>query len=168
MKKTPLLLLAFMLMFLVAGIVRAANTGTVAATVTAQNVSLSLSDGTVSYGTLGNNSSANTTSGGLNDSQTVTNNGNVNEDITIKGTSSANWTLAGVTGTDQYVHEFCTEEQTCDTVPTWTALTTNYATLKAAVTPSGTYWFDLKITTPNPSTAFTSQSVDVYVMASAS
>lgn len=166
MKKSPLILLALMLMFSLVSIVSAANEGMVAATITAQNVSLSLSDGTVSYGTLGNNASADTTSTGNNDSQTVTNNGNVNEDITIKGTSSAAWVLSGTTGTDQYKHEFCTEEQSCDTSPTWTALTTNYQTLKAAVTPAGTYWFDLKITTPNPSTVFTQQQVDVFVMAS--
>lgn len=167
MKKAPLLFLIFVLIFSVAGMVSAANTGTVAATITAQNISLSLSDGTITYGTLGANASADTTSGGLNDSQTVTNNGNVNETIGLKGTSSANWIIAGTTGTDQYKHEFCTQVQTCDTVPTWTPLTTSYADITTGLAPAGTYWFDLKITTPNPSTAFTQQQVDVYVLATA-
>src|SRR5579872_6587847 len=72
----------------------ATGTGVVAATVTVQNVSVSVSSGTVAYGTLATNTSLTTLAApGLNDQQTATNNGNVPEDFSINGQNSANWTL---------------------------------------------------------------------------
>lgn len=145
----------------------AAQTGTVSATVTTQNISVTVSDGTVAYGTLGSNTSKSTIASDLNDLQTATNNGNINEDLNIRGQNSANWTLAAVAGSDQYVHRFCTAS--CGTPPTnYTALTTSYQTLATNRAPAATQTFDLQITTPNPSTVFTQQSVDVTVQAVAS
>lgn len=145
----------------------AATTGNVSATVTTQNISVTVSDGTVSYGTLDSNTSKSTIASDLNDLQTATNDGNVNEDLNIRGQNSAAWTLAATSGTDQYVHRFCTA--TCGTPPTnFTALTTNYQSLTTNAAPSGSQTFDLQITTPNPSTVFTQQSVDVTVQAVAS
>lgn len=142
----------------------AADTATVTATVTAQNISVTVSDGTVSYGIIGLSSSRSTISGDLNDQQTAQNNGNVAEDFNIKGQNSANWTLAGTIGSDQYVHSFCTA--TCGTPPTnYTALTTNYQLLANAVATSGTQVFDLQLSTPSATTNYTSQSVDVIVQA---
>jgi len=139
----------------------AAGTATIAATVTVQNISVSVSDGTIAYGTLGSNSSAGTNG---TDTQTATNNGNVAEDFNIKGQNSGSWTLGGTAGADQYVHKFCTA--TCGSAPTnYTALTTSYQALANSVAASGTQTFDLYITTPNPSTVFTQQSVDVTVQA---
>ena len=147
----------------------AATTGTVTATVTVQNVSVSVADGTVTYGTLSTTDTADTTSADLNDSQTATNDGNVTEDLNIKGQNSANWTLAGSVGSDQYKHEFCkVDTGDCDGTPTWSALTTGYAALKTGLTASGTYSFDLKISTPSSSSNYTQQSVDVTVQAVAS
>lgn len=144
-----------------AGGVRAASTASVAATVTVQNISVTVTDGTVAFGTLANNSSAGTNG---TDTQTATNNGNITEVFNIKGQNSANWTLAATAGSDQYVLKFCTA--TCTTPPTsYTALTTSYQTLNASVATSGTQTFDLYITTPNPSTVYTQQSVDVTVQA---
>ena len=138
-----------------------ASTASVTATVTVQNVSVSLSDGTISWGTLASNT-ASTTSPGL--TQTATNDGNIAEDFNIKGQNSGSWTLAGTNGTDQYVQRFCTAS--CTSAPTnYTALTTSYQTLASAVAASGTQTFDLYILTPNPSTVFTQQSVDVTVQA---
>ncbi len=141
----------------------AADTATVTATVTVQNISVSVSDGEVSYGTLAVNTSQDTTSGNLNDSQTATNDGNVTENFNIKGQDSAAWTLASSAGADQYVHEFCTSN--CDTSPTWTALTTDYQTLATGIEASGTQVFDLKITTPTSTSSYDEQSVDVTVQA---
>lgn len=139
----------------------AATSATVTATVTVQNISVTVADGTVAYGTLGSNTSAGTNGS---DTQTATNNGNVAEDFNIKGQNSANWTLAGTTASDQYVHRFCTA--TCGSAPTnYTALTTNYQALAVGVATSGNQTFDLYITTPDPSTVFTQQSVDVTVQA---
>lgn len=148
-----------------APLLMAANTASVTATVTAQNIALTVADGTVAYGILAVNSSAGTNPA---DIQTVTNTGNVSEDFTIKGQNSATWTLDSTNVTaDHYTHKFCVA--TCGTPPTnYTALTTNYATLGAGnVSPAGTQTFDLYLTTPQTSSVYTSQSVDVTVQAAA-
>lgn len=142
----------------------AGTTATVTSTVTVQNVSVSVSDGSISYGTLATNSSAGTNGTDL---QTATNNGNVTEDLNIKGQNSANWTLGATAGADQYTHKFCVTS--CATAPTnYTALTTSYQSLKTSLATSGTQTFDLYITTPTSSTNFTQQSVDIIVQAVAS
>lgn len=140
---------------------QAATTASVAATVTVQNISVSVSDGSVSYGTLGVNSSAGTNG---TDTQTATNNGNVAEDLNIKGQNSTAWTLGNAAGTDTYVHQFCTA--TCGSAPTnYTKLTTNYQALATNVAANGTQTFDTYITTPTSSSSYTQQSVDVTVQA---
>ena len=153
---------------LVATIAQAAATATVTATVTVQNISISVSDGSITYGTLSSNTSTSTLSSGVNDMQTATNNGNITETFNIKGQNSANWTLAGTAGSDQYVHKFCNDtDLDCATPPpNYTALTTNYQMLDTVITTSGTVNFQLEITTPNPSTVYTQQSVDIIVQAS--
>lgn len=144
--------------------VHAATTGSVAATVTVQNISITVTDGTVAYGTLGLNATASTRSPV--DLQTATNNGNVTETFTIKGQNSANWTLAVTAGADNYIHGFCIA--TCTTPPTnYTALTTSNQTLATGVAASGTQTFDLYINTPTTSTNYTQQSVDVTITATA-
>lgn len=143
--------------------IQAASTATVTATVTVQNVSVSVSDGSVSYGTVGTSSSEDTTSGGTNDSQTATNNGNVTETLNISGADTTAWTLAGAVGADQYKHDFCTSN--CDSSPTWTALTTSYQTLNNSVSASGTQVFDLRINTPSSSSSYTQQSTTVTIQA---
>lgn len=140
----------------------AGTTATVAATVTVQNISVSVTDGSVAYGNLATNSSAGTNG---TDTQTATNNGNVAEDLTIKGQNSANWTLDTANSTtDHYIHKFCTSS--CASAPTnYTALTTSYQALASNVAANGTQTFDLYITTPQTSSVFTQQSVDVTVQA---
>ena len=141
----------------------AATTGTVAATVTVQNISITVTDGTVAYGTLALNASAGTNA---TDTQTATNNGNVAEAFNIRGQNSTGWTLGAAAGSDTYVHKFCAA--TCTTPPTnYTALIITNQTLAASVAASGTQTFDLYITTPTSSTVFTSQSVDVIITATA-
>jgi hypothetical protein len=126
-------------------------------------VSVSISDGTITYGTLSSNSSQDTTASGLNDTQTATNDGNVSETFNIKGQNSAAWTLAATNGADQYIHEFSTDGGT-----NWIALSTSYQTLATGVASSGTQDFDLKITTPTSTSSYSQQSVDVTVSAIAS
>ncbi|MFH1559759.1 MAG: hypothetical protein ABIC19_04600, partial [Patescibacteria group bacterium] len=72
--------------------------------VSAATISVSISDGVVSYGMMAENATKDTTASGLNDSQTATNDGNVTEDFNIKGQNSGNWTLAGTNGSDAYRH----------------------------------------------------------------
>ncbi|MBI2356955.1 hypothetical protein HYV12_02820 [Candidatus Dojkabacteria bacterium] len=155
------LLLAFLFLFM-GFATYAANEASVAATVTVQNISVSVADGTIAYGTLASNTSVGTNG---TDTQVVTNDSNVTVDVDIKGQNSANWTLAGTAGSDTYVHKFCSA--TCGTPPTnYTALTTSYATLANSVAASGTVNLDLYLTTPTVSTNFTSQNVGVMVLVS--
>ena len=143
----------------------AADTVQVSATVTAQNISLSVSDGTISYGILAVSTTKATVNLAPVDTQTVTNDGNVTEQFNIKGTDSANWTLENAVGADQYVHKFCASS--CGTPPTnYTALSeASYTTLAASIAPLGTQSLDLEISTPSSSTVFTSQNVNVMVQA---
>lgn len=156
---------AFILIILLALIstpfANAAGTAAVTATVTVQSVSVSVADGTVAYGTLAVSSSSGTNG---TDTQTATNNGNVAEDLNIKGQNTANWTLAAAAGADEYVHKFCVSS--CSSAPTnYTALTTSYQALGTNVAANGTQTFDLYLTTPTSSTNFSQQSVDVTVQA---
>jgi len=141
-------------------LVQAADTATVTATVTVQNISLTVSDGVISYGIIPTNSSKSTCD--LNDTQIVTNNGNVAETFNIKGQDSANWTLGTTPGSNIYVHKFATSS--CPWT-SGTALTTSYQTMQTNVAVNATSTLNLQITTPNPSTVFTEQSVNVTVEA---
>jgi len=163
----PVLLLGVVMFFLLPG-VRAADTGTVTATVTVQKISLSVADGTVDYGTLAVGTSATTATGdgdSIDDTQTVTNDGNVTEDFDIKGQNSSAWSLQNTPDADQYTHEFCTSN--CDSSPTWTPLTTSYDTLATGIGASNTQDFDLRIQVPTSTTDYNAQSVDVIVLATA-
>jgi hypothetical protein len=152
----------------------AADTATVAATVTPQNISVSVSDGNVAYGTLAVNTQKDTTSSGVNDSQTATNDGNVAEDFNITSTNATGgnaWTLAGSVGADQYKHAFCNtgsgSPDPCDTGATWNAITTAgaYQTLGTNIATSGTSKFDLQISTPSSVSDYTLKSITVTVQA---
>ncbi len=144
-----------------------ADTASVTATVTVENISVSVSDGTIAYGTLGQNSTTSTVAGIGNDMQVATNDGNVTENLNIKGQNSASWTLAGAAGADEYVHRFCNDTDLDCSAPVanYTALTTNYQTLDTSIAPAGTVNFQLHINTPNPSSVYVQQSVSVTVQA---
>lgn len=152
--------------------VHAATTGTVAATVTPINISVSVTDATVAYGFLDVSSSKDTTSGGTNDTQTATNDGNVAEDLNILSTNATGgttWTLAGSIGANQYKHSFCItgsgSPDLCDASPTWTAMTTSYQALSSNIAASGTKKFDLKIDTPSSVSDYVQKSITVTVQA---
>jgi hypothetical protein len=149
---------------LVGTVALAATTGQVTATVTASVVAVTVSDGAVAYGVVA--TSANTTASGVNDTQTITNTGTINEDFEVKGNSSANWTLAGSAGDATYAHKTCIA--TCDATPTWTAMTGSYTDLATTKTPSATTDMDLQITVPTSNAGVTQQSVPVDILASAS
>lgn len=167
MKKLITSMMVFsMLAFVVLPVV-AANGGTVSATVTVENISVAVSDGDIAYGTLAIGDSEDTTSTGVNDTQTANNNGNVTVQMNIRGgADSTSWTLGSTAGDEQYVHGFCTTN--CDTTPTWTPLTTSNQTLNASVTAGNSQDFDLEITTPSATTDFSEQTVTVIIQVSAS
>ncbi len=163
----------FLLAFLTTNfffLARAADTADVTATVTVQNVAITVSDGSISYGTLVAGGTKDTTTSGVDDSQTATNTGNVNEDFNIKGynvSTGCSWTLAATQGSDQYFHKFCNNGN-CDSSPTWNALTTSYTTLATNKTPSATQEFDLQIGVPSSTSCTSQATVTVTVQAVAS
>lgn len=144
---------------------------TVFAKYTAPTISVSVVDGGVVYGMIAANSSKSTLPAELNDMQTATNDGNATETFNIKGQDATGggctWTLGATAASDQYVHQFCNDtDLDCTGPPTnYTTLTTNYQTLKTGVAVSGTATFQLRLTTPNPSSCYGQQSVDVTVQA---
>lgn len=143
--------------------VLASNSATVAATVSAQNISLTVSTGTVSYGTLTLGGSVGTNPAST---QTITNNGNVAEDFVISGANTADWALGATAGSETYVHKFCIT--TCGTPPTnYTALTTGNQSLASNIAANGTQNFDLYITVPTVTTHYTQETANVTITASA-
>ncbi|MDP2671629.1 MAG: hypothetical protein Q8P13_04210 [bacterium] len=172
--KIAALLISFLIFIGSITIVNAADTGTVAATVTPQSISVTVTDGSVAYGTVDLSSTQATTSGGLDDTQVATNNGNVAEDFNITSTNATGgtaWTLASTIGTDQYKHSFCTagggSPDPCDSTPTWTAITTagSYQSLSTNVAASGTTRFDLQLSTPSSVADYVQKSITVTVQA---
>ena len=145
----------------------AATEDSVSATVTPQLVSLTMtSDGNVAYGTLASNASQDTVA--LTDTQTVQNNGNVNEDFRIRSSDAVsagtNWDLGATTDIDQYVHQVSIDSGTI-----YTNFPANNTTmlLVSPVGASSSQSFDLKITTANPSTDLLEHTITVTVVASA-
>ena len=141
----------------------ALTTSDVTATVTVQNISVSVTDGIVDYGTIAAGASQDTLPANLGDLQTATNDGNVTETFNIKGTNSGSWTLASTaSGATNYKHEFSKDAFATP----GTALTTpGYQTLASGIIAGNSQTFDLKITTPPTATDFTEQSVNVTVQA---
>jgi len=149
-------------------IVSATSTDTVAATVTAQIYSVSVTDGIVAFLTVAQNSTQDTTTGGVNNSQTATNDGSVAAKFNImaaNSTGGTGWTLAATAASETYTMKSCTA--TCDTTPTWTSvgIDPSYATLVASVGVGSTQPFDLQVGTPTSTTETTQQSITVTVQA---
>lgn len=145
--------------------VNAATTADVTSTVTAQLVSVSISDGVVSYGTLALNTTEDTTVSGVNDTQTATNDGNVTANLNIRSSDATsggtNWELAALAGTDAFKHEFST-----DSGVNWGAFNvdnTTYSTLANSVAAGNSQAFDLRIGTPTASTDSVEHTVTVTV-----
>lgn len=157
--------------FLVVVGVKAADNAAVTATVTAQNIAMTLSQSTFAYGTMSSNTTSTTVPLWSGAGIVATNTGNVNEDFDINSANTTGWTLATATSTaDIYAHRFCNDtDNTCTTPWTsYTAMTTSPGALDTAIAPAGTVAFQLQMHTPNPSTVFTEQSSSVTVTASAS
>lgn len=144
----------------------AAFAATVTSTVTVQNVSVTVASGTIAWGTLAANTGSSTSP---TYTQTLTNAGNVPEDFTITGanaTGAVAWTLAATTGSEQYVHEFCTSS--CTSAPTgYTPLTLTPQSLGTTVSAAGTKPLDLYIKTPTVTADYASHSVAVTITAAA-
>lgn len=143
--------------------VKAQDSDTVTATVTAQQISVSVSDGSVAYGILDIGSTMTTLALDPIDTQSASNDGNVAVNFGIQGTTSAEWSLAATPGDETYAHEISTDSGTG-----WTAMETgSYTEFAAAVGTGETEPFDLNIHIPTSTTATTEQSVNVSVQATA-
>ncbi len=147
-----------------------ATTTSITATVTAQHVSLTVSPTSVAYGTLVLSTTKSTTSGELNNTFTITNDGNVTENITgisLDATGGTTWQLAGTAASDAYTHKFSNS----GTAPyTWTdfnADNTTYTDIKTGLTASATTPMDLKIGTPTTTTDYNQKSITVTIQAAA-
>jgi len=146
------------------GIVQAADESTVNATVTAQNVSVSVGPTAIAYGTMSVN-----TGKTYPNTIVATNDGNTIEDITVKGTDDTPWVLDTVNSAqDHYIHKVCSTD--CGTVPGgYSALNISTGvSIKNSLGVGGTQYFGLQLTTPQTSSVYTERSVDVVVMAAAS
>lgn len=144
----------------------ALTTGDVNATVTAINVSVTVTSGSVAYGFVALSGEKSTLQ--VSGSQSVVNGGNVNEDFTIKGFNTTGtgqaWTLDTSTSTlDHYRHEF-----TASATFPGTALTTSPQVLSSTVAPNATTTLDLKIYTPGTTTDYNEKTAKVTITASAS
>jgi hypothetical protein len=149
---------------------RAANNAQVTATVTVQEIAVSVSDGSIAYGTVATSGTQSTLAAGVNDMQTITNDGNVSQDFDIKGSNSANWTLSGTQGENQYFHKFCndTDLDCSNTSSNYTALTTSDQAIDTSIAADGTVNFQLYLGVPSSTTYYTQQNVNVTITASAS
>lgn len=121
-------------------------------------------DGIVDYGGVAIGTNKSTID--LSDTQTVKNDGNVAEDLTIKtsnATGGTGWTLGASAGTNIFVHEFYTAA-----IGSWTkfsAADTYSATpLVTDLAVDGTQNFDLRLTAPTSSDP-TQKSITVTILA---
>ncbi|HEY9584864.1 MAG TPA: hypothetical protein VJI33_04865 [Candidatus Paceibacterota bacterium] len=145
---------------------------TVTATVTVQNIAVSVNQASFAYGAMSANTASSTLTLFSGAGIVATNDGSL-ADFDIFGADTNDWTLNSATSTaDNYIHKFCNETaNNCSASGVFgadfTALTTSPQTLSSNVAADGTVAFQLSLHTPNPSTVFTEQSAVVTVQASA-
>ena len=143
--------------------------GQVTLTYTPSIVSVTVSDGTINYGVIAAGGQKSTIASSLNNTQVATNDGNLTENFNIRGSNTVDWTLAAASGSNIYVHEFCTagsgSPDPCDSGGTWSKMTTAYQSLSTNVSASQSRRFDLRLTTPVSSTSSAQQSSVVTIQA---
>lgn len=157
-----LLILSFYFMAIATG-VNGADTAAVTATVTPQSISVSVSDGSIAFGTVALGGSQDTIT--LVDTQTFTNTGNINEDFNIKTTTATGgttpWTVSTTTpGADSFVLSYSD-----DVGVSWTPIETDYTLAGSNIDPSGTGVIDFKIDMPTSSTDSVEKSITITVQA---
>jgi hypothetical protein len=140
---------------------RAAETAEVAATVTATNLAVSVSDGSIAFGSVALNTA--TTTAGNSDTQTVTNDGS-DAAINVKSsdaTGGTAWTLATSVGVlDEFKLEVSTT--TGSTYMTFQA-TNTYLTASSTSVSLTSGDLDFRLTTPSSSSDFVEKSLTITV-----
>jgi len=158
------LVIAVILALLTGQVANALDTATVGATVTASNLSLSVSSGTITFGSVALNTS--TTTVGSSYTQTVTNSGStmtLNAKAT-DATGGTTWTL----DTSNATQDHYTLEVSTTTGSTYEKFTTANTYLTASSTfPTGavTQALDFRLKTPNTSTDFVQKSITITLQA---
>ncbi len=146
--------------FFVSFHVFAQDTDTVTATVTATNLAVSVSDGTIAFGSVALNTA--TTTVGTAQTQTVTNDGS-NAVLNVKSTDATNgtaWTLGTNPGSNIFKLEVSTTSGS--TYGTLTA-TDVYLTASSTFSSLGNQPTDFRFTTPTVSTDFVQKSLTITV-----
>jgi len=152
------------------GVVTAQGTdeASVAATVTAELVTISVANGSVAYGVLPVNTNQDTVT--LGQTQVVTNDGNVAVDLEVKSSDAVggtNWDLAATNASlDDFTHEFSSNDGGA-----WTLFSTNndtYTSFAGPIATSGNQNLDLRIKTPTSVTdTDVEKTITVTVLATA-
>lgn len=159
--KLPTAFLALMLLAVFfAQTVRSAETDTIAATITASNLAVSVSDGTIAFGSVSLNTA--TTTAGNSDTQTVTNDGS-SAALNVKSgnaTGGTTWTLGTSPGSDIFQLEVSTT--TGATYMTFQA-TDTYLTASSTFASLQDQDLDFRFTTPTASSDFVQKSLTITV-----
>ncbi|PWB38911.1 MAG: hypothetical protein C3F02_01475 [Parcubacteria group bacterium] len=168
--KNSLVLVSILMVAGLAIMIHARAATVVTATVTVRSLAVSLTPTSFDYGTMDSNTSSSTLQMFAGAGIVVTNDGSVNEDFYLTGSDTGAWTINTAVASNVYVHKFCNDtDDDCTSPPTsYTNMSTGATPLDTAIAEDGTTAFQLRITTPNPSTIFTSQEPTVTVTASAS
>jgi len=140
---------------------QAATTADVTATVTVTTLSVAVSDGTVTYGTLATSATQDTIALGSADSQVVENIGNTAADINIRGATTDAWDLTLTIGTEEFRHRFASD----DAGVAWATLSDAYTLLVGSLASDATQSLELEIQVPSTTTATAEQNPDITVQA---
>jgi hypothetical protein len=137
------------------------TSGTVTCTVSAELVSVVITNGTVNYGVValsGNNDTI-----GQAGHPTAQNNGSVAEDFTISSSiadgASQDWTLGSTAGNNQFVHNYKVG------AGNWTEITSGGVSLASNVSPTLSTVFDLQILMPTATTDYGPHTITVTILA---
>jgi hypothetical protein len=164
MKNNTSLVVVIVFALMVAGITFAADTGNVQVTVTAKSVSVTVTDGTVAFGSVDLGTSTSTVGGA--DTQVVANAGNITEDINIKCSDATggtvNWILSAATGSNQFAMEFSST-----TGSDWSQITASntYFALISGMSSAVTNTLDLQLHMPSASDDSVEKTIEITVQA---
>lgn len=148
--------------------VRATDTDTVAATVTAVIYALTVDNESIAFGSVAQNSTKNTVEVGS-ETSTVISAGSVAEKISIKAgnsTGGTGWTLADTAASETYTMK---SSLGVGSTGPWTSvgIHPSYATLTASLGVGSSQPFELQVGTPTTTAVTTEQSITITVMAGA-
>lgn len=146
--------------------VRAADSDTVAATVTAVIYALTVDNVSIAFGSVAQNSTKNTVEVGS-ETSTAENTGSVAAKINIKAgnsTGGTGWTLAGTAGSETYTMK---SSLGVGSTSPWTSvgIDPSYATLTASLGVGSTQPFELQVGTPTTTTVTEEQSITITLQA---